>query len=96
MIKNSVNKFSLINTIEGWSYLVLLFIAMPMKYIFGMPMAVKIAGMAHGVLFIIFLILLVVAWQDSKWAFKENIIFFIASLIPFGTFFTKNKINAYA
>ena len=96
MIKNSVKKFSLINTIEGWSYLVLLFIAMPMKYIFDIPMAVKIAGMAHGVLFIIFCMLLVQAWLDTKWAFKENIIFFIASLVPFGTFFTKKKINAYA
>ena len=95
MITDSVKKFSLINTIEGWSYLILLFIAMPMKYMFGMPMAVKIAGMAHGVLFIIFCLLLVQAWQDTKWEFKENIIFFVASLIPFGTFFTKKKINAY-
>ncbi len=96
MITNSVKKFSLINTIEGWSYLILLFIAMPMKYIFEIPIAVKIAGMAHGVLFIIFCILLAIAWQDTKWNFKENIIFFIASLIPFGTFFTKKRINAYA
>lgn len=96
MIKNSVKKFSLINTIEGWSYLILLFIAMPMKYIFEIPIAVKIVGMAHGVLFIIFCLLLVIAWQDAKWKFKENIIFFIASIIPFGTFFTKNRINAYA
>ena len=96
MITNSVKKYSLINTIEGWSYLVLLFIAMPMKYIFDIPLAVKIAGMAHGALFAIFLVLLVAAWKDSKWAFKENIVFFIASLIPFGTFFTKKKINTYA
>lgn len=96
MMTNSVKKFSLINTIEGWSYIVLLFIAMPMKYMFEMPMAVKIVGMTHGVLFIIFCILLVIAWQDKKWEFKENIIFFIASLIPFGTFFTKKRINAYA
>jgi len=95
MIKNSVKKFGQINTIEGYSYLLLLFVAMPMKYAFGYPMAVKIAGMLHGILFIIFCLLLVKAWQDSKWAFSENIIFFIASLIPFGTFFTKNKIKSY-
>ena len=94
-MKNSVKTFGLINTVEGYSYLVLLFIAMPLKYMFGFPLAVKIAGMAHGVLFIIFLMLLVVAWQKKKWAFSENIIFFIASLIPFGTFFTKKRIKAY-
>jgi len=96
MITDSVKKFSLINTIEGWSYLALLFIAMPMKYMLAMPIAVKIAGMAHGILFVMFCILLLMAWQDKKWDFKENIIFFIASLIPFGTFFTKKRINAYA
>ena len=94
-MKNSVKTFGLINTIEGYSYLILLFIAMPMKYLLGYPLAVKIAGMLHGVLFIAFVLLLVLAWQDKKWDFKENIIFFIASLIPFGTFFTKKKIKAY-
>ncbi|WP_373001346.1 DUF3817 domain-containing protein [Sulfurimonas sp.] len=94
-MKNSVKKFGQINSIEGYSYLLLLFIAMPMKYAFGYPMAVKIAGMIHGILFILFCLLLVKAWKDSKWDFSENIIFFVASLIPFGTFYTKNKIKAY-
>ena len=94
-MKNSVKKFGLINTVEGYSYIILLFIAMPLKYIFAMPIAVKIAGMTHGILFIIFCFLLVQSWLDTKWAFKENIIFFIASLIPFGTFFTKKRIQSY-
>jgi len=94
-MKNSVKKFGQINSIEGYSYLILLFIAMPMKYAFGFPMAVKIVGMIHGILFILFCLLLVKAWQDAKWSFTESSIFFIASLIPFGTFFTKKKIKAY-
>ncbi|WP_415396054.1 DUF3817 domain-containing protein [Sulfurimonas sp. CS5] len=94
-MKNSVKKFGQINSIEGYSYLILLFIAMPMKYEFGYPMAVKIAGMIHGILFILFCLLLVIAWKDSKWSFSENIIFFVASLIPFGTFYTKSKIKSY-
>ena len=95
MIKKSVKNFSLINSIEGYSYLLLLFVAMPLKYLAGFAIAVKIVGMIHGILFIAFCLLLVQAWQEAKWDFKENIIFFIASLIPFGTFFTKKKINAY-
>jgi len=95
MVKNSVKKFRIINSTEGYSYLLLLFIAMPLKYIFGFAVAVKIAGMLHGILFIAFCILLVLAWREAKWDFKENIIFFIASLIPFGTFFTKKKIKSY-
>ena len=95
MINKNVKKFGLINTIEGYSYIILLFIAMPMKYMLGIPIAVKIAGMAHGILFILFCILLLKAWQDVNWTFKNTVIFFIASLIPFGTFFTKSKIKTY-
>ena len=95
MPKNNVKKFRQINSLEGYSYLLLLFIAMPLKYFLDFPIAVKIAGMTHGILFIIFCFLLLKAWIETKWSFKESVIFFIASLIPFGTFYTKNKIQAY-
>ena len=92
-MSNIVQRFSKVNTLEGYSYLILLFIAMPLKYLLGFKIAVKIAGMIHGVLFIAFLALLFLAWRETKWDFKENIIFFVASLIPFGTFFTKKRIQ---
>ena len=60
-----------------------------------MPMTTKIVGSIHGLLFAIFCVLLIIAWRERKWKFKENIIFFIASLIPFGTFYTKNMIKSY-
>ena len=95
-MKNSIiRNFGLINTTEGYSYLALLFIAMPMKYLLGISMAVKIVGMIHGILFIMFLVLGVMAWNNAKWSLTQTIIFFIASLIPFGTFFTKSKIYSY-
>ena len=95
MINNKVKKFGLINTIEGYSYLVLLFVAMPMKYLLGISLAVKIAGMAHGVLFVLLCILLVIAWQEAKWSFRYSLLFFVASLVPFGTFYTRAKIKSY-
>ena len=95
-MRKNVKNFSLINTIEGYSYLLLLFVAMPMKYLMGYAIATKIVGSIHGALFVLFLILLVSAWQEAKWSFKESIVFFIASLLPFGTFFTKKHIDAYA
>jgi len=94
-MNKNVKNFGLINTIEGYSYLLLLFVAMPMKYLLGIAIATKIVGMVHGILFIAFLYLLVIAWQDVKWNIRETVIFFIASLIPFGTFFTKKKIATY-
>jgi len=94
-MNENIKKFGLINTIEGYSYLLLLFVAMPLKYLLGFGVAVKIAGMLHGILFIIFLILGVKAWIEAKWSLWVTIIFFIASLIPFGTFMTKAKIKSY-
>lgn len=88
-----IGKFRIIGFIEGISYLVLLFIAMPMKYMMGIMVATKIAGMIHGILFIIFLILLMQAAQIHKFKMKDSIIFFIASLIPFGTFFTDKRLK---
>lgn len=95
MAKNVVTQFSSINTTEGYSYIILVFIAMPMKYIFNFPLAVKIVGMVHGILFIMFCYLLYKASLEAKWSLKESLLFFTASLVPFGTFYTKSKIDSY-
>lgn len=88
-----IGKFRIIGFIEGISYLILLFVAMPMKYMMGIAIATKIVGMIHGILFIIFLVLLMQAAQIHKFKMKDFIIFFIASLIPFGTFFTDKRLK---
>ena len=95
MFKHSVRKFRQLGMIEGYSYLILLFIAMPLKYYAGLPLAVKIVGMAHGVLFIIFVLYLLKAWQKARWSAYESMIFFVASLIPFGTFYTDKMVKKY-
>lgn len=81
-------RFRLINKIEGYSYLILLFIAMPLKYLFELPIATKVVGMLHGILFIAFMYQLLEVSKRVPFSKKETGIFFIASLIPFGTFYT--------
>jgi integral membrane protein len=79
---------------EGTSFLVLLGIAMPLKYIFHQPMAVKIFGWAHGILFITFLVL---AWEvktDRNKSLKWFATAFLAAIIPTGTFFFDKKLKA--
>ncbi|NOQ31298.1 MAG: DUF3817 domain-containing protein [Helicobacteraceae bacterium] len=93
MHSDLIGKFRIIGFVEGISYLVLLFIAMPMKYMMGIAVATKIVGMTHGILFIIFLILLMQAAQRHNFSTKDSTIFFIASLIPFGTFFTDKRLS---
>ena len=86
---SELKKFRIINKIEGYSFLILLFIAMPLKYMAGFPIATKIAGMLHGVLFIAFIYQLIVATDETPFSKKEAFIFFIASVIPFGSFYTE-------
>jgi integral membrane protein len=66
---------------EGISFLVLLFIAMPLKYFANSPMAVTIVGGLHGVLFVAFIVLTWMVRKSLVWFIKA----FIASLLPFGT-----------
>ncbi len=81
--------------IEGVSYLLLLFVAMPLKYLAGQPMAVKVAGMAHGVLFVIVGVLLVLALVVAKWSFGRAAVVFLSTLVPFGTFLIDRRMKGY-
>jgi integral membrane protein len=85
-VNTSLNQFRLIALLEGISYLILLGIAMPLKYKFGMAAAVKYTGWVHGVLFAAYVILLLKVWKQYNWSFKKTMFAFIASLLPFGTF----------
>ena len=78
---------------EGISFLVLLCIAMPLKYLLDQPMAVKIFGWIHGILFVAFLFL---AWEvktDRNKSLKWFATAFLAAIIPTGTFFFDKKLK---
>jgi integral membrane protein len=88
-----IQTLRILGNIEGISYLLLLGVAMPMKYYFEMPMAVKITGMAHGVLFVAYCLLLVACMKKFNWSLKLGAYLFIATLIPFGTFVSDRKLR---
>ncbi|KAA3439504.1 DUF3817 domain-containing protein [Rufibacter hautae] len=88
-----LNRFRSIAILEGISFLVLLLIAMPMKYLAGIPEPVKYVGWAHGVLFVLFVGLLLQVWVTYKWSFWKVVLAFVASLLPFGTFVLDRKIG---
>lgn len=71
---------------EGTSFLILLFIAMPMKYFMGMPMAVRVAGSIHGLLFLLYVGQLASLRTKYQWDNRFVIQAFVASILPFGTF----------
>ena len=83
--------FKIISLLEGVSYILLLLIAVPIKYIEGNEFWVKILGMPHGILFILYIIMACIIKKEQKWSNKEFLIILMASLIPFGTFYVNNK-----
>lgn len=81
--------------IEGVSYLLLLGVAMPLKYVWDWPLAVKYVGWAHGVLFMALGLLVLVAMIRVKLPFKTAVIVGIASLLPAGPFFADRLLRRH-
>lgn len=81
--------------IEAVSFLLLLGIAMPLKYVWGMPLAVKAVGWIHGILFIVFFGALVQAARVAKWSFARTALIFVAALLPFGPFVLDRRMLAF-
>lgn len=85
------NIFRIVSFLEGVSYLLLLFIATPVKYFGDDPSYVKMLGMPHGILFMIYVILAFMLKTPEKWDSKTFRIVLLASILPFGTFYIDRK-----
>jgi integral membrane protein len=87
-LTTNIGRLRLIGFIEGISFIVLVFIAMPLKYIWGNSYMVKIVGQLHGILFLLFIVATVIVAFEQKWKLMGNTAkVLISSLIPFGTFY---------
>ena len=82
----ALRQLRLVALLEGTSFLVLLFIAMPLKYFAGMPFAVRVVGSVHGLLFVVFVVALIRVSITRPWPFRRALLAFVASIVPFGTF----------
>lgn len=82
-----------VGIVEGISFLLLLFVAMPLKYAAGLPIYVTVVGMAHGILFTLFVLLVLVVWVRHRWPFSRVMFAMIASVVPFGPFFLEAKLR---
>jgi integral membrane protein len=92
---NPIHHLRIAGLVEAVSYMLLVGIAMPLKYIWHMPKAVSVIGMLHGVLFIIFCIALARATLAAKWPLARAALLFIASLLPFGPFLLDKRLRQW-
>ena len=93
--KNSpVDRLRIASGLDGLSYLILIGIAMPLKYLAGEPLAVRIVGMAHCVLFLALCACLLEVLLRKKLTFGWCVIVFLCALFPFAPFILDRKLKA--
>ncbi len=89
--KYIISIFKIVSFLEGLSYILLLFVGVPLKYLAGNSFLVKSLGMPHGLLFLAYIVIALFVRSIMKWDLKSTFIVLIASLLPFGTFYVNKK-----
>lgn len=90
-LEQQIKVFRWVSILEGISFLVLLFLAMPLKYFFDLPQMVQVVGMAHGILFIAYVLGALWMYKPLNWQKRTLIIAIVCSVVPFGPFYIENK-----
>lgn len=90
-ITTTLGRLRLVAFAEGISYLVLLFVAMPLKYFFEQPQAVRSVGTVHGMLFVAYVLMVFLSKIEYRWDWAKTRKLLLVSLIPFGNFYADQK-----
>ena len=90
-LTTTLGRTRLIAFVEGISFIIIIFITMPLKYLMAMPAPNKVVGMAHGLLFVAYILAIIQAKIELGWSWKLFFIAFVASFVPFGTFYLDKK-----
>ena len=93
MSEKPLKRFRFMGLLEGSSLLILLFLAMPLKYFFGMPEAVSIVGSIHGFLFVSYCLMIAYMTFIVRWPFVYSVIAVIVAFIPFGNIICDRKLD---
>lgn len=92
LLQSHMGRLRVLAFMEGVSFLVILFITMPLKYLYHNPMPNKIVGMAHGVLFLGYVVVVIQVHLNRNWPMKKTGLALLASIVPFGTFWADVKL----
>ena len=90
-LSSHLGRFRLVSLIEGLSYALLVFVAMPLKYGLDQPEMVRVVGMAHGVLFVAFVGALLLALRERGWSIGRAGVLFGASMVPLGALWIERQ-----
>lgn len=93
ILSTELGRFRVVSLLEGLSYVVLMGVAMPMKYLGGDTTAVPLFGRVHGGLFVLFCLALASAASAERWSRKQTATAMIAALVPLGAFWLEHRIR---
>lgn len=91
LLSTTLGRLRLVAFLEGISYLILLFVAMPLKYYWGQPTYVRSFGAVHGLLFILYILFVFLCKIEYRWDGKKLGLLFLLSIVPFGNFYADIK-----
>jgi integral membrane protein len=91
-LKTPLGRLRVVGWWEGMSFLLLLGVAMPLKYFADWPLGVRVVGMAHGVLFLLYVLAAIQAALEYNWPWKRTALVLVASVLPAGPFVVDAKI----
>jgi len=92
LLKTQIGRLRLLAFVEGISFLIILFVTMPLKYIFQFPQANKVFGMIHGLLFVLYVFAVLQLSIEQQWKARKIFLALFAAIIPFGTFWADKKL----
>jgi integral membrane protein len=90
---STLSIFKKVAIAEGISYILLIFVAVPLKHFANMPLAVRYTGWVHGLLFVLYVAFVVMCAMEYKWKFGKILLVFFASLLPFAPFIVEKRLH---
>lgn len=93
MLRTPLARLRTVGIAEGVSYLLLLGIAMPLKYLAGYPLAVEVVGWVHGLLFMLYVAAVAEVMINRNWSLTETAVALVASVVPFGPFLLDRRLK---
>ena len=94
LIENYLRAYRVAAWVTGIGLVILVFIAMPLKYFFGQPLLVAIVGMAHGFLYMAYIVITLLLAERCRWRPVDALVILVAGTIPLASFFAERRVTA--
>ena len=94
LIENYLRAYRVASWVTGIGLVILVFVAMPLKYFFGQPLLVSIVGMAHGFLYMAYIVITLLLAERCRWRPLDALVILLCGTIPLASFFAERRVTA--